>query len=139
MKFPQWLPVYGPVDYRGPCPKEEAEQITAVNWLRREYPDTLGALVVHVKNEGKRTMAQAATDKANGMTKGAADLLIPGAPALCVEIKRRDHTQSTWQTGQLAYLEAAHNAGAFVCVALGAEGVKEAVQKYIAQSRKQVL
>ena len=131
MKFPPWLRVHGDQTYRGDCPKEEAEQITFINWLRREYPDTLGALVVHVKNEGKRTVQQAALDRAGGMTKGAADILVPGAPCLVLELKRRDHTQSSWQSGQQDYLKAAHEAGAFVAVCLGAEGAKSAVQEYL--------
>ena len=131
MKFPKFLKVYGDQNYRGDCPKEEAEQITFINWLRREYPDTLGALVVHVKNEGKRTAQQAALDRANGMNKGASDIIICCCPPIVMEIKRRDHTASKWQTGQQEYLEAAQKMGAFACVALGAEGAKKAVQEYL--------
>ena len=131
MKFPPWLRVHGDQNYRGECPKEEAEQITFINWLRREYPDTLGALVVHIKNEGKRTMQQAAMDRAGGMTKGASDIIICCCPPIVMEIKRRDHTASKWQTGQQEYLETAHKMGAFACVALGAEGAKSAVQQYL--------
>lgn len=136
MKFPPWLRVHGDQTYRGDCPKEEAEQITFINWLRREYPDTLGALVVHVKNEGKRTAQQAALDRANGMTTGASDILICCSPPIVMEIKRRDHTKSSWQKGQQEYLETAENMGAFACVALGAEGAKMAIQEYMRTNNK---
>ncbi len=46
-------------------------------------------------------------------------------------MKRRDHTQSAWQDGQIEYLTAAQEAGAFACVALGHEAAWEAVQAWI--------
>ncbi len=67
MKLNPLIKTYGDPSYRGDCPKEDAELITAVNWLRRTYPDTLGALTLHIENEGKRTMAQAAMAKAKGL------------------------------------------------------------------------
>lgn len=132
MKFPEWIRVFGDQTYRDDkCPKEEAEQITFFNWLRQTYPDTLGAIAVHVKNEGKRTKLQIENDKMNGLTAGAPDVLIPANPALLIEIKRKDHTKSRWQPNQLEYLEAAHKQGAFVCVALGHEAAKEVITCYL--------
>ena len=117
MKFPEWLPVYGAQDYRGQCPLEEAEQATFFSQLRRAHPDTYGRLALHPKNEGKRKgaqFAQLARDKALGLSPGAPDVVVPGVPALLIELKRQDHTQSTWQAGQLDYLQAAQRAGCFV-------------------------
>lgn len=132
MIFPSFLKVFGDQAYRNPkAPKEEAEQITFINWIRQTYPDTLGAIAVHVKNEGRRTKQQVERDKMNGLTAGAPDVMIPGAPALLIEIKRKDHTKSRWQPAQLEYLKAAHDQGAFVCVALGHEAAMEAVQFYL--------
>lgn len=105
--------------------------MTFINRLRRQYPDTLGALVVHIQNEGKRTQGQMMHDKANGMTVGASDIIIPGAPAMVMEMKRRDHTLSSWQKGQQEYLLAAHRAGSFAFVALGADAAMEGVQCYL--------
>lgn len=132
MKFPAWLRVYGDQSWRGDCPTESAEQVTFVNRLRQAHPDTWGRLVVHIKNEGKRTMWQAQRDRAEGMTKGAADIIVPGRVTLLVELKRRDHTQSRFQPGQLEYLQAAHDAGAFVCVALGADAAMAAFADWMA-------
>src|SRR5690554_7745661 len=108
MKIPDWLPCYGDRSYRGSCPQEGAEQVTFFNRLRKEHPDTWGRLAIHPKNEGKRRggqFQQLARDKAMGLSPGASDIIIPGSPAFIVEMKRRDHTQSTWQPGQLARSE----------------------------------
>jgi len=128
MKFPEWLHVYGDADYRGDCPKETLEQVTFFNRLRAEFPDSYGITAIHPRNEGKRTMQQAVREKAEGMVAGAADIIIPGCPALVLELKRRDHTKSSFQKGQLEYLEACHLSGSYVCVALGADAAWEVVQ-----------
>ena len=130
MKFPDWLPVYGDTRYRGPCPAESVEQATAISYIRREWPNAYGVLVLHPRNEGKRNWRQAAKHRAEGMTTGASDIIIPARVPFVCEIKREDHTKSRWEDGQREYLAAALKAGAFVCVALGAEGVKEALNDY---------
>lgn len=130
MRFPEWLQVFGDATFRGECPKETVEQITFVSRVRREYPETHGRLIVHIQNEGKRTAGQVFYAKANGLTKGASDIVIPGRRTFVCEIKRRDHTLSRWQDGQIEYLQAAHNAGAFVCVALGADGASAAFEEW---------
>lgn len=131
MKWPEWLKVYGDQTYRGECPTETAEQVTLFARMRKRWPDTIGRLAVHVRNEGKRTPGQTWHQKAEGMTDGASDVIIPGCPAFVLELKRRDHTASTWQKGQVEYLKAAHGMGAFVCVALGADAAIEAIECYL--------
>lgn len=131
MKFPDWLPVYGSTDYRNKkCPVESAEQITFFNVLRRDYPQ-LGIIAVHPRNEGKRTMQQAMRQKAEGMTSGSSDIIIPGNPSFVCELKRKDHTLCSWEVEQLTYLETAKNNGSFVCVALGYEAALEALIEWI--------
>lgn len=129
MKIPDWLPCYGDRSYRGPCPHESAEQVTFFGVLRRKYPE-LGSIAVHPRNEGKRTHRQAARESAEGMTPGASDIIIPGKVTFVCEMKRRDHTKSTWQPKQLEYLEAAKSNGAFVCVALGWEAAWHALESW---------
>lgn len=134
MKFPQFLRVFGDTSYRGDCPLEGAEQATFFAQLRKLYPDTWGELALHPKNEGKRRggqFQQLARDKALGLAPGAADVIIPGWPTFVVEIKRRDHTKSAWQKGQLEYLKAAQQAGCFVGVALGWEGAWQAFEEWL--------
>lgn len=130
MKVPEWLDVYGDMKYRGDCPPESAEQITFFNKLRSEYSDSFGMIAIHPRNEGKRTYGQTARHKAEGMTSGAPDIVIPGWPAFLCELKRQDHTKSTWQKGQLEYLKTARRYGSFVCVAFGWKGAWEAFKEW---------
>ena len=131
MRFDEWLPVYGDTTYRGECPPENAEQITFFSGLRRAHPNVLGRIAIHPRNEGKRRHQQTARHKAEGMTAGAADIIIPGCPAFVCELKRLDHTQSSWQPAQREYLQVANKAGAFVCVALGWEAAMEALDVWL--------
>jgi hypothetical protein len=131
MRLPEWLPVYGDQEYRNKkCPVESAEQITFFNTLRRDYPE-LGRIAIHPRNEGKRTANQAQRQKAEGMTAGAADIIIPGSPAFVCELKRTDHTLCAWEPDQLEYLATAQTMGAFVCVALGHKAALEALEIWI--------
>lgn len=79
--------------------KESYIQQGAVRWFRLQYPH-LANLLVHIPNEGKRTMKYikgrlvctgGAKLKAEGMVKGASDLVlfVPNGEfhALCLETK----------------------------------------------------
>lgn len=134
MKVPEWLPAYGDFKYRGKCARESAEQITFFNQLRGYYPDSYGRIAIHPRNEGQLIGGQHSSldkQKAEGMSVGASDIVIVGAPAFVCELKRLDHTQCTWQPGQLDYLEAAKASGAFVCVALGWEAAWAAFNDWL--------
>lgn len=128
------FPVYGDTAFRGKCPKESIEQITFFNKLRSEYPDTWGALALHPRNEQQLRGGQhrgLIRQKAEGMTLGASDVIIPARVSFVCEIKRQDHTQSKWQDGQVEYLTAAQSAGAFACVALGWIGAWAALEYWL--------
>ena len=134
MKFPPWLAVYGDQDWRGRCPKEHVELASWFSKLRREHPTTYGMIAFHPRNEGQKIAGQFSVvlqQKAEGMTPGAPDIIIPASPAFLCELKRCDHTQSSWQPGQLEYLEAARDAGSFVCAALGARAAWDAFQSWL--------
>jgi hypothetical protein len=131
MKFPQNLKVYGDLSFRGDCASESVEQVTFFGFLRRAYPTSWGVIAFHPRNEGERHFKQVSKEKAEGMVKGVADVIIPASPAFVCEIKRRDHTKSAWQTGQQEFLDVAQKAGAFVCVALGWEAAREAFTDYL--------
>ena len=130
MKFPDWLRVYGDQSFRGKCPHESVEQITFFHRLRREYPDTYGVIAIHARTEGDRSHAQTVRYKAEGLTPGCADIIIPSSKPFVCEMKRMDHTKSEFQNMQLVYLQAAHSAGAFVCVALGYLGAWSAFEDW---------
>jgi hypothetical protein len=131
MKFQSEIKVYGDQSYRGFCASESTEQVTFFSRLRYRYPDSYGMIAIHPRNEGKRHHIQAMRHKSEGMTKGAADIIIPGAPTFVCELKRRDHTQSTWAGGQIDYLLTAQAAGAFVCVALGCDAAWVAFEEWL--------
>lgn len=122
--------VYGDVAFRGDCPTETAEQVTFFGRLRRHHKETWGILAIHPRNEGKRTHQQTIRAKAEGMTSGTSDIVIPGAPSFVCELKRRDHTKSKWERGQVEYLSAAQSAGCFSCVALGVDAAWEAFEEW---------
>lgn len=130
MRLPNHIKIYGDKKYRGPCPIENADQVTLFAFIRRQWPRTWGVLAFHPRNEGKRTWGQASWQKAEGMTEGTADLIIPARIPLVLELKRKDHTKSEWQPGQVEYLTAAQGAGAFACIALGYEAAIEAVKEW---------
>ena len=133
------FPVYGDASFRGKCPREDVEQVTFFNRLRQRHPATWGILGLHPRNEGLKQRGQFSIVQkhaAEGMTKGASDIIIPGCPALVCEIKRRDHMQSAWQDGQVEYLTAAQQAGAFACVALGCDAAWEAFEEWLTRQAR---
>lgn len=135
MKFPEWLPVYGDMAFRGKCPPEHVEQASFFAKLRREFPDSWGKIALHPRNEGLLIQGQfqsVVKHQLEGMAKGAADIVVPGNPTFICEMKRRDHTQCAWQAEQLPYLQAAQNAGSFVCAALGAQAAWDAFNEWLA-------
>lgn len=129
------VPVFGDLSFRGVCPIEEIEQVTFFARLRTAHPSTWGALAIHPRNEQQLRGGQHrafSRQKAAGLTPGAADIIIPGRPAFVCELKRRDYRLCRWQPGQAEYLQAAAQAGAFACVALGADAAWEAFGVWLA-------
>jgi len=128
-KIPHQVMVYGDVTFRGTCPLEVAEQISFLCLLRKEFPE-LAEIAVHIRNEGKRSKRQGAQHKQEGMNTGASDILIPCTPSILIELKRRDHTQSSISDSQIKYLSDSKALGSFACVAIGAMGAIEAVREW---------
>lgn len=134
MIIPDGIRLYGDTSFRGKCPTESIEMITFFNRIRRIYPDTFGLIAFHPRNEGLKSGGQFSSVskiKAEGATRGVPDIVIPGGKTLMIELKRRDRTLCAWQEGQYEYLLAAHNAGAFVCVALGCDAAWEAFNAWL--------
>ena len=136
MKFNPDIKVYGDITFRDKkCPSESAEQITFFNQLRKNWPD-IARLSTHVKNEGKKSPQQALKDAREGLTQSFADIVIIGNPTATIELKRADHTCSSWQKGQQEFLIASKKAGAFSCVALGHKGALLALKDWIDAQRR---
>lgn len=134
MKIPTNIKVYGDIKYRGECDDESEEQVTFFNQLRKLYPDSYGAIAVHVRNEQRLSKGQfyaLKRHKAEGMVTGAADIIIPGNPAFVCEMKRMNHTKSKLTDKQLKYLTAAQSLDAFACIALGYKAALEAFGDYL--------
>lgn len=129
MNLPENIPIYGDTSYRGTCPTEQMEHITFFAQLRARYPH-LGAIALHPANEGKRHLHRYRHDVLMGLSVGAADIVIPGAPTFVCELKRRDHTKSKLSAEQVQWLETAASSGAFACVALGWEAAMEAAEAW---------
>ena len=131
MKIPDFIRVYGDTSFRGKCSVEDTELINFFTEVYYLYPETYHLIAFHPKNEGKKTMAQVQKDKAKGQKKGVSDIIVPGNPTLIIELKRKDHTQSYWEDGQIQFLEQAHKAGAYVCLALGSVAAIQAFNDWI--------
>lgn len=137
MIFPNGIPVYGDPGWRGQCPPEHVELASFFSKLRRTHPNTFGLLAFHPRNEALLRNGQFSSvqqHKAEGMTGGAPDIIIPARIAFTCELKRCDPSKSRWQAGQIEYLEAARDAGAFVCVALGAVAAWAAFQEWLSSA-----
>lgn len=113
----------------GKQPTESAEMKTFFNIIRRDYPE-IGAVAVHIRNEGQRNIRQTQSQKAEGMVKGAADIMIPGAPAFVCEMKSQGKGARV-SPEQTAYLEAAAGLGAFCCVAYGHGAALDALREWM--------
>ena len=127
MKIPESVPVWGDQSFRGKCAVESMEQVTFFNEIRRRYPDTWGKIATHIRNEGKKTPQQVRREKAEGMTKGASDIIVGG---FYCELKRKDHTKSKIAPEQIEYLETINQLGFYGCVALGWEAAMEAFEEW---------
>ena len=101
-KIPPQIPVFGDINFRGPCPLETPEQISFLCLLKAEFPELAKI----------------------------ADIVIPCCPPMLIELKRRDHTKSSTSAKQLNYLVDSQEQGAFACYALGAVGAIEAVRAW---------
>ena len=128
MKIDNQIKVYGNMSYRDGLKNETAQSQTFVNQMRKRHPELL---IMHIKNEGKKTKAAADFDRAMGMLTGASDFIVIGNPTLCIEMKNADHTVSTIGKKQTEFLINAEKQGCFACVALGWEAAMEAVEDWI--------
>lgn len=129
MIIDQRIRCYGDLNYRNPkSAREDQEAQTLVNQVRKKYPHVL---FMHIKNEGKKTKAQADFDRSMGMMAGASDFIFLGVPPMALELKRQDNTLSKWQPKQQEFLIAAQEQGMVSCVAFGWEAAIEAVEDWL--------
>ena len=120
---------------KGKVPIESAEMITFFNYVRREYPNTYGKTITHVRNEGKRNIQQTQKQKAEGMITGASDIFCPGCPSFTCEMKSTSTKGAKVSAEQKIYLDAVDKTGGFACVARGYKGAIEAFEEWINAQR----
>lgn len=123
-----WLPKFGDLPKSKDNPAEDYVLSSLISRIRNDYPATYGLVAFHVKNESKRTTGQIRADKAKGLTKGVSDLIVIGNPTLCMEIKKDNSCR--FEPGQLEFLQQAQKQGAFVCLAIGYQGAKDAFEEW---------
>ena len=128
MKTPAWLPKFGDLPKSTSNPAEDYVLSSLISRIRNDYPSSYGLVAFHVKNESKRTTGQIRADKAKGLTKGVSDLIVVGNPTLCMEIKKDNSCR--FEDGQLEFLQQAQKQGAFVCLAIGYQGAKDAFEEW---------
>src|SRR5690606_23059711 len=122
--------IYGKAD-QDKAPSESVEMSTFFSRLRAQYPHTYGAVGIHVRNEGKRTFAQASKMMLEGgFVKGTPDIIIPGSPTFLCELKSRKKG-SRPSKEQMAYLETATKTDAFCVIAYGYEEAWNALNDWI--------
>jgi VRR-NUC domain len=81
---------------------EHLEQVRLISWFRKTYPDTR---ILAIPNGGIRSASAGANLKAEGVSAGVPDLVVP-AWLLWVEMKRETGgTVSPTQRDWIAYLQ----------------------------------
>ena len=108
-------------------PSEDSEQEAVVEYCRlRSIP------IIHIPNEGKRSMSYGAKMKRMGLSKGFPDLFIPkpmnGAHGLFIELKTDTGKISADQEAWLMFLSR-EGYKAFVC--RGFNAAKSVIEKYL--------
>jgi hypothetical protein len=101
---------------------EHLEQVRLVSWFRKTYPDTR---ILAIPNGGIRSASQGASLKAEGVSAGVPDLVVP-AWSLWVEMKKASGgIVSPAQRDWISYLE---SIGHTVIVGQGFEDAKRQIQ-----------
>lgn len=128
--------IYGDTGYRNKtCPLEDAELITFMNWLAREYPQFPA---IHIKNEKKRQGKQfvelAGERKKHSIVKGWVDITIAGFPTLFIEMKRLDHTLCTVDKEQITFMRRAGDVDCWAVVALGYVAAQQVFMEWLKEN-----
>lgn len=117
-----------------PVPTESVEQQQLFRWAENmagRYP-ALG-LMFHVPNGGKRSKAEAARFKAEGVKPGVPDVCLPvargGHFGLYIELKRQRGGKAS--DDQLQWLEALSRAGYAVALCAGSEPAEKVIMDYL--------
>lgn len=133
-EIPDCIAVYGG-DYAGKCNSENADLISFMSWLRRNYPQ-LKDISYHIPNESMKPVQGRVMDKKKGVLYGAPDVCIALTPSVYIEFKRKCVKLSLASTKQrqhfarqLEVLEALASAGNRCFVAFGLDAGKNIIKE----------
>lgn len=119
-----------------PVPSESVEQQNLFRWAAVRWPKEM-RLLYHVPNEGKRSRANGARLKAEGLRAGVPDINLDVARGeyhgLRIEMKRRRGGRVSPE--QAAWLEALREQGYAAVVAYGWEEAADEIEKYLRGDR----
>lgn len=122
---------YNP-NHRGPCRSERCEQIDAMGWLEKHYPDRW-PLIFHVPNETRASPQHMQMRRKEGVKAGVPDIIDANDPIIgFFEMKRLDSSKSRLSPDQRAFLERAAEKGHFCAVCYGFESFKQAYGDFLA-------
>lgn len=123
----------GGYTYRGIGATEDDEQETVFEWaalMSGRWPE-LG-MMVHIPNEGKRSVSYGARLKRMGMRRGFPDMMLPvargGSHGLFIELKTANGKPSE---DQLRWLDRLNEQGYKAIIAYGAGEAIEAIRSYL--------
>lgn len=116
--------------YRGDCRSERCEQIDAMGWLQKHYPERW-PLIFHVPNETKGSALHMQTRAKEGVKPGVSDIIDAGEIRGLFEMKRLDAKKSRVTNAQRDFLQAGADSGAFAAICYGFEEFKKAYADFL--------
>jgi len=113
--------------------KEDAELIAFFDWVRwQQIRNPMLAVIHHVQNEGKTTLAQGARNKAKGKRAGVPDITVPipngKFHGLYIELKT---TSGKISAAQKEFITLLHGLGYCVRVAFSSLGAIDILKDYL--------
>lgn len=124
--------------HRDPCRSERCEQIDAMGWLEKNYPERW-PLIWHTPNETRASPQHMQMRRKEGVKAGISDIIDAAGPIIGLfELKRLDSSKSRLSKEQREFLQAGDDAGHFCAVCYGFEQFKLAYADFLALIEKRV-
>lgn len=117
-----------------PVPTEAQEQECLMRWAayqRAAYPQL--SLLIHIPNEGKRSVVEGAMLKRMGLRPGVPDLILPVSDGKhnCLFIEMKRTKKSRISPDQKQWIDDLNKAGCKAMVCYGWEDAAKNILKYI--------
>lgn len=117
---------------RGPCRSEDCEQIDAMGWLEKHYPERW-PLIWHTPNEIRASPLYMQKRKKMGVKSGVSDIVDFGLVRGAFELKKLDRKAKGVRVSaaQRKFLQAVADTGGFAAICYGFEQFKLAYADYL--------